>query len=505
MFVSTKKARWLFAAAGLVSGLALVYASNPVQDEPRMVDLNVVAVDNHGEAVTDLTRDDFRIVDNGKPETLAFFHHRNTALGAAHTLAPNEVSNRGGANVPRATLILFDLLNEKFGTRGSAANRLEHDLQNLESADYVYLYCLTLDGRLYPIHPLPGPETVAAPAGAPPWTRQIKVLLDQALRSVTQVRPIDDLDPTYRIQLTFNALGAIAAELSRVPGRKAVVWLTDGIPIELGPARSDTGDFVDFTPFVRQMCDAYDRSGVSIYPVRQVMLGSADSMGGPGTTGMGSIDTLSQFAELTGGRPDAGKDIGPAVRQAILDTRTSYQIGYVPPPSNWNDKYHKLRITCTRKGVRIQAKTGYYAWAEAAGARFEQAMAVASHTAFDAAEIGLRATLTRDPKDARILHLEAHIDAHDLVLVHQGDVYSGELRLQTVGFADGFDPSSGPVVPMELHLTAAQRDQALQQGIPYAQNLTLANEIHNVRLIVYDRGSTAIGSVTVLVPAPAAR
>ena len=89
---------------------------------------------------------------------------------------------------------------------------------------------------------------------------------------------------------------------------------------------------------------------------------------------MGSIDTLDQFAEMTGGRPDDGKDIGAAVRQAINDARTSYQIGYYPPEKNWDDKYHKLRVTCTRKGVRIQAKTGYYAWREGPGARAEEAI-----------------------------------------------------------------------------------------------------------------------------------
>ena len=107
------------------------------------------------------------------------------------------------------------------------------------------------------------------------------------------------------------------------------------------------------------------------------------------------------FAEMTGGRPDAGKDVGGAVRQAITDMRTSYQIGYYPPAQNWDNKLHKLRVTCTRKGVRIQAKTSYYAWEDAPGARSEQAIDSAIPTTFDAAEIGLRASLSRDPKGGR--------------------------------------------------------------------------------------------------------
>jgi VWFA-related protein len=266
MTCSAKKRGVLFRLSlGLILGLALVYGGdNPPQQEPQMVDLNVVALDIHGQPVVDLTREEFRVTDSGKPQTIAFFRHRDEQLGPPPALGPNEFSNRSRANVPRATLILFDLLNERFGTRGYTATQLIHDLGALESADYVYLYCLTLDGRLFPVHGLPGPEDQPAPAGGVPWTRQIKPLLDSAIRAVTQVRPVDDFDPTYRVQLTYAALDAAALQLSMVPGHKSIVWLTDGVPIELGPNRSDTGDFVDFTPLLRQMSEEFDRAGVSI-------------------------------------------------------------------------------------------------------------------------------------------------------------------------------------------------------------------------------------------------
>ena len=504
MTCSAKKRGVLFRLSiGLILGLALVYGGdNPPQQEPQMVDLNVVALDIHGQPVVDLTRDEFRVTDSGKPQTIAFFRHRDEQLGPTPALAPNEASNRSGANIPRATLILFDMLNERFGTRGYTANQLVHDLGSLESADYVYLYCLTLDGRLFPVHGLPGPEDEPAPAGGVPWTRQIKPLLDSAIRTVTQLRPIDDFDPTYRVQLTYAALDAAALQLSMVPGHKSIVWLTDGVPIELGPNRSDTGDFVDFTPLLRQMSEEFDRAGVSIYPVRQVLLGSPEGMGGPGTTGMGSLDTLNQFAEMTGGRLDGGKDVGAAVRQAITDMRTSYQIGYYPPASNWDDKFHKLRVTCTRKGVRIQTKTGYYAWAEPRGTRSEQAINSAVSTTFDAAEIGLRATLSRDPKGGRTVHLDAHISAHDVVLVHEGNEYSAQLRIAVVGYAQGFEPKRGPVIPLDLHINAQDHDKVSQQGIEFVQDIALPEEIRTVRLIVFDRGSNAIGSVTMPLPTP---
>ena len=137
------------------------------------------------------------------------------------------------------------------------------------------------------------------------------------------------------------------------------------------------------------------------------MFGSPDNIGatsgsgatGGAGTGIQSLDTLDTFAGLTGGRPDAGKDIGGAVHQAMSDLRFSYQIGYYPSLQSRDDKFHKLRITCKRKGVRIQAKTSYNAWADPPGTQTRQAIDAAIWTGFDATEIGLRGNLSPDPKD----------------------------------------------------------------------------------------------------------
>lgn len=505
--------------------LAPVYGVDPPQEEPRMVDLNLVALDSHGAPVTDLARNDFQISDAGKVQTIAFFRHRDTAAKPAPRLAPGEYSNRSAGNVPRATLVLFDMLNQEFGTRGTTANNLIHDLQSLESSDYVYLYILTVNGGLYPVHGLPGVEGEASPPGGEPWTRHIKEMMDKALRDVTQVRePMVVQDVQWRADMTFRALDAVGAELSRIPGRKSIVWLSDGVPLVLGPRRSDTGDYVDFTPLLRQMTEIMDRSNVSIYAVRTIMLGSSanindvDSTNSPAAVrgiapsqaagptrynGEESLATLDTFANLTGGRPDAGKDIGAAVRQALNDMRTSYQIGYYPPADHWDDKFHKLRITCTRKGVRIQAKTGYYAWREPPGTQSTAAVRSALGTRFDAAEIGLTARLV--PLGPLNVRLEARIDAHDVVLVHQGDSYRGELRVAVGGIIPGAQPVSGLLVPFDVNLSPQDRDKAFDQGIGLSQTLKLNEDANAVRLVVVDRGSRAVGSVTIPVPEQASR
>jgi VWFA-related protein len=491
-------------------GLAFVLVALRGDESPelKLLDLNVVALDSHEQPVNDLTIDDFQVTDAGKPQIIVFFRHRDAALRPVHKLAPNEVSNRGPESVPYATVILFDLMNESFGSRGYAANHIIKTLENLETADYLYLYIVTIEGRLFAVHGLPNGEE--GPDAAH-WTKQIKPQLDNALKTVLHNRPVE-VDIAIRTQLTFAALDQMGLELSRVPGRKNLVWVTDGVPIGLGRNRSDTGEIVDFTPQLRQLSQALERSGVAIYPVRQVMMGTSDHIGansdgvgatGGAGTGMQSIETLSEFANVTGGRLGSSMDIAGTLKQAMNDVRVSYQIGYYATERNWDNKFHKVRVTCKRKGVHIQAKTGYYAWAVPPGEGSEQAIRAVAGTQFDAAEIGLYGSLTVDPKDKRSMQLNVRIDAHDVAFGQQGDNSDAELRIAVVGYLKGGMVEGSRVIPFDVHYSAEEREKARNEGIVFSRSVPVSDQVGRLRFIVFDRGSNAIGSLTFPLTPPA--
>jgi VWFA-related protein len=489
-------------AIGLVFALVVLATDDSSESDARLLNLNVIALDNQGQPVKDLTSNDFQISDAGKRQDIAFFRRVENTRGQASKLGPNEFSNRTSTEVPHATVILFDLLNLSFGGRGYAANEIVRQLEPMQGSDDLYLYLLSLDGRLYTVRGLAGEEGQNPERGGEPWTRQIKPMMDRAMRTLLQMRS-PDIDVAVRVQLTFAALDSLAAQLASVPGRKNIVWVSDGVPIALGPVRSDTGLFVDFTPLVRQLSGVFDHTGVSIYPVRQVFLGGSDHIGstsGAGQTGgMGtglqSLETLDEFASVTGGRPDAGKDVGSAVKRAMQDLRSSYQIAYYPPAKNWDSKYHKLRVDCKRKGVHIQTKTGYYAWPEPLGAESKQVIDTAVSTMLDAAEIGLRGTLSPDPKDKAGLDVDLHIEANDIAFIHTGDQYVAQLRLALIGYLPDGQMQASPVVPMNLHYTAQQYDDALKNGIT-SSNVVRKEKMNKLRLVVYDRSSNTYGSLT---------
>jgi VWFA-related protein len=491
----------------IVIGLALTLAFVPLrgaegqQPEIPVMNLSVVALDSSGQPVNDLTADDFEIEDAGKPRKIAFLRHIERRLAPGPALAPGQVSNRNGLNIPHATVILLDLMNQRFDTRAVASNQIVKYLQKVESADYLYLYFLTVDGRIYPVRGLPDPEHTGG-AESTAWTTQIKQIMDTAMRTVLRTRPVD-MDVAVRVQLTFAALEKLAAQMSMAPGRKNIVWVTDGVPITLGPVRSDTGEIVDFTPLLRQLSLALDRSEIAIYPSRQIMIGSQDAPpDAPGVphnasdNGVLSNETLNQFAAMTGGRPDGGRDIGAAVAQAMTDARTSYQIGFYAPMENWDSKFHKLRIACKRKGVRIQAKTGYYAWPEEPGADVRQAMRAAALQPADAAEIGLRAALSPAAGNKGPQHLGVAIDARDVAMLRESDKYKFQMSLAIVGYDGAGVAHPSDIRPFDISYNAQERDKVLGQGIECTLDVPQGPDMTSLRLIAFDNNSRSIGSVT---------
>jgi hypothetical protein len=53
---------------------------------------------------------------------------------------------------------------------------------------------------------------------------------------------------------------------------------------------------------------------------------------------------------------------------------------------------------------------------------------------------------------------------------------------------------------LTLRLSPEQREQAMTQGFPLVRLTTLPPTIRKIRLMVYDRASGAIGSLTLPVP-----
>jgi VWFA-related protein len=168
--------------------------------------------------------------------------------------------------------------------------------------------------------------------------------------------------------------------LTGIPGPKTIVWITRLVPNWLhypygckdvtfpdesggylaGKCTSDCtkwrgpGKCIDCTPFLRHFSAELDRTDTIIYSVEE----TGESSLPPADRGSAK-DTLQQLANLTGGRMYSNGETEKAITQSLEDARGRYQVAYNAPAAD--GKYHKLRVACTRKDVRIDSQRGYFA------------------------------------------------------------------------------------------------------------------------------------------------
>ena len=175
--------------------------------------LDVVTLDRNGQPVVDLDHDDFEVSDNGKRQRIAFFRPPESVRPLLPPAGPHEFFNRSETGTSPGTVILLDLLNARFLVRATGWNEIIRALQRLKSPDSVYLYLLTIHGRLYPVHPLSLMPARAHPPG-PPWTANIKDVLSRLMREQSGLRSIDEQDPGVRTSWTYQALNELGGQMA---------------------------------------------------------------------------------------------------------------------------------------------------------------------------------------------------------------------------------------------------------------------------------------------------
>jgi len=343
---------------------------------PAVRVLNVTALDEKGQAVMDLDGKDFQVYEDDKVQKITDFYP---------PMPP--VAGKSAST----TLILFDLLNTIYSQRENSTTLIVKALQPLEASDSIFLYVLSNHGDWYPVHAL-----YTRPQGAvssdPPWTQQVRPLLDQTIDKVNALRIEDYKDPGGRAAATLLALDQIGNAFVKIPGAKSILWLTRGTPnwvdypygckdvpfpdgggSYIGGKCTDTctrrpgvAKCVDYTPFLAHFGQKLARTNIvfsSVLVNTTQGLPSADLKHGraalpPADRGR-SRDTMQQLANVSGGQVYLHGETDQAITEALQNGRARYQIMYNAGAPD--GKYHAVRVECARKGVRIAAPTGYYA------------------------------------------------------------------------------------------------------------------------------------------------
>jgi VWFA-related protein len=194
-----------------------------------------------------------------------------------------------------------------------------------------------------------------------------------------------------RVDYTLNALNSIARALAGYPGRKNLIWISEGFPLSIDPNMELSGDIFSGTrnygAQVAQTADALIDAQIAIYPIDARGL-EASAVFDASSTGNDKFGrsmarnpsrigtalrnesaglqathaTMDNMAERTGGKAFYNRnDIDGAIRHSIQDGSTYYTLAYYPQNKDWNGKFRKIEIKVNRSGVQLRHRLGYYA------------------------------------------------------------------------------------------------------------------------------------------------
>jgi VWFA-related protein len=463
----------------IACALPILAQSNESAPPRRLITLNVAATNSRDEPVTDLKPADLQLREDGKPQPIAFFRFAG-ASSKTPPPTPGEFANHAALS---PVVILLDRWNERLVMSSRSGIELGAAIQRMETVGNVYIYFLTSKGELAPVHPLPGAGDDLH-AAANPSPAELRAELDRGIQQFQGFRSRDDLG--VRINTTFQALEALCNKMSLIPGRKSLIWVSEGIPLMLRSGQRV--GVVDFTSQVRGLSELAAQAQIAMYTVDQ-------------TNGTGASElsrTLELFSALTGRRWYARDDAAHALADAQIDARGTYRLAYYSAAPEKDGKEYKIHLDTPRKGVHLLAREGFTAGVAGSGPDQIETAAFNNQidSPVDASEIGLRVALSR-PQQAGPVHFDIHVDPADVLIEHSGEQYRAKLDVTVAFYSEGLLKGTSPVTRTDLTFTQEQMDRVTKEGFSMPLNVPVGSAIQNARIVVFDPGLQALGSVTV--------
>jgi VWFA-related protein len=406
-----------------------------VRVNARLVLVDAVVTDKSGQQVKRLTKDDFTVLENGKPQNVSVF-----SLELAETppprmpeLPPNVFTNRPEYDMPKGplTILLLDGLNTAVADQGYARSQMLTYLgSQLQPGQPVAVY--TLAGSLRLLQDFTGDIAVlkAAVEHFNPQTSvemqveniatvmpNLHITGDTGIRGATRA---DNLRVVFaritefmneqakfaiqdRVYRTAAALRLIAGRMGGYPGRKNLIWVSAGFPMDITSQvvqMTTDSDAVaqgnteaaphlrveqSYEDLLRQLAADLTDAQLSVYSVdARGLIGSTltdASRQGTNEVGMlqngaefgaqvarssaaiqSSQDTLATLAAETGGLMFKGRnDVAGAVASSVTDGSSYYMLGYVPESKDWDGKFRKIQVKVNKPGCEVRYRMGYYA------------------------------------------------------------------------------------------------------------------------------------------------
>ncbi|MEE8522768.1 MAG: VWA domain-containing protein, partial [Thermoanaerobaculia bacterium] len=576
----------------------------------EVVSVEVVVTDKQGNSVTGLGREDFEVFDNGRPVKLTNFYAVDgtgstpTSVDASITAGEATVGDGAAELPPTGTtrglnlVIFIDNPSILPQNRRLLFENLRGDLkQNLGPGSQVML--VTLGRRIEVAQQLtsdfdqilttlgelekdlgPGVQldaerrmllsrlnrastrdsscrsrrrsSTSSTGGGGGGGGLTDPLFDEAVRTARELALNVRTLAEQRYQNGRNTIAALASfadTLGGLPGRKAMLYVSDGVPmrpadsmLEAWISKYDSwfqqnetaisscsrypdapSDFRQvFTALGSSQFDLHNDFGrltarasdnrVAFYPVSSGDRGSSYvSAANSGSSSGGQVlraamvaegasrnASLLQMADDTGGLAFTGtSNVGEVLRRLSGDFSAFYSLGYLAPDSKRDSKFHKIEVKVRRDGVVARHVSGYIdkTWRDRLG---DMTVAAALY-GLESNPLGITLTPEEPKKKGKRFKVRVlvQIPFRDLVMVSDGENYNAKLALLAVvrDSKGGFSPPRRFDLPIQIPNAAIL--QARQQSAAFPLDLEVGKNAEVVAVGVRDHYAQTASCVRV--------
>jgi VWFA-related protein len=273
-------------------------ANTTFQSKVRVVLLDVVVTDRNDNPIGGLQKDDFRVFEEGKPQTIASFEEHKGAPANQPEMSP--LPPHFYTNYPlikpadSVNVLVLDALNTPLGDQANVRKQMVSYLKNIQPGPRLAILTLTSQMRMIEGFTADPKVLLAAlnhknwgggPQSSPLLRTDIDDNADQqmlaamasgqasadAISAMQQFLAEEKDFHTYsRVEMTLQALQELARYLGGFPGRKNVIWFSGSFPISVLPTKGQDYDFnfsEEFKKKLRETTNLLAAAQVAIYPI----------------------------------------------------------------------------------------------------------------------------------------------------------------------------------------------------------------------------------------------
>jgi VWFA-related protein len=517
------------------------------RSEINFVEIDAIVTDREGRFVANLSRDDFRVVEEGKPQAISTFSlvripiERRDSTGVERDAPEPDVATNRRAFDGRIFMLLLDDLQTDLSrthfVRTAARAFVERHVSDND------LVAVTFTGSRSDAQDFTSSRSRLVAAIDRFAGRKLKsktaAMIEQKdmARNVLQLSPdkkaADPEDP-YAAERHLHARSSLGV-LERMSGylggihgrRKALVYFGEGIDHELVDKLvvdrpSISQDVAAVRQSMRDAVAAATRANVSVYTIdpRGLSTGQEAAIGLPTVTSdprseldprrMNDEMNLSHLwmravTDETGGIPFLNTNDTAAPLARIIDDSSSYYIiGYYAPAGRRDGRFRRVEVSVTRPSLEVRARKGYYAPGAGKDATAKADLktsaelreAMRSPIPIDTLGFAAAAVAFKGSHPHVSVALAIEVDPAKLAFTRRGDVQATDLELEVSASDPGAKTAHHASHHVaELRLRPETYESVRQEGVRITRRLELRPGRYRLHLGLRDATSGAIGTL----------